>query len=67
MDQVLNSADVENQGSQSPRHPSNAPSTGKRTEQIEQVRHDIQQRATVMGPVLEEILQSHWEHWGLND
>jgi len=24
-------------------------------------------RATEIGPVLEEILQSHWEHWGLND
>ena len=24
-------------------------------------------RATEIGPVLEEILQTHWEHWGLND
>lgn len=25
------------------------------------------QRATEIGPVLEEILRSHWEHWGLNE
>jgi hypothetical protein len=24
-------------------------------------------RATEIGPVLEEILHSHWEHWGLNE
>ena len=24
-------------------------------------------RAVEIGPVLEEILRNHWEHWGLND
>jgi hypothetical protein len=24
-------------------------------------------RATEVGPILEEILRTHWEHWGLND
>jgi hypothetical protein len=67
MNQVLNGADVVKQGSQSLQHSSMASGTGTRTEQIEQVRRDIEQRATVMGPVLEEILRSHWEHWGLND
>jgi hypothetical protein len=31
---------------------------------------DIYLRATVVGPVLEEILQAHhdqWEHWGLDN
>ena len=28
---------------------------------------EIQKRATEVGPVLEEMLHSHWEHWGLND
>ena len=26
-----------------------------------------EKRATEIGPVMEEILRSHWEHWGLND
>jgi hypothetical protein len=29
--------------------------------------NENERRATEMGPVLEEILRSHWEHWGLND
>lgn len=28
---------------------------------------DNERRATEIGPVLEEILRTHWEHWGLND
>ena len=28
---------------------------------------EIQKRATEVGPVLEEMLHSHWEHWGLNE
>jgi hypothetical protein len=35
--------------------------------QTEELSHDLQKRATVISPVLEEILQPHWEHWGLND
>jgi hypothetical protein len=67
MNRVLNNTDVVKQDSQGLQRPLIAPGTGTRTDQIEQVRRDIEQRATVMGPVLEEILQSHWEHWGLNE
>jgi len=28
---------------------------------------DNEKRATEIGPVLEEILHSHWNPWGLND
>lgn len=67
INQVLNGASVLKQSSQSLQHSLITASTGTRTEQVEQVRRDIEQRATVTGPVLEEILRSHWEHWGLND
>lgn len=33
----------------------------------ERAVRDNQRRATEIGPVLEEILQEHWRHWGLND
>jgi len=33
--------------------------------EMEQGNND--RRATEVGPVLEEILRSHWQHWGLND
>jgi len=36
----------------------------------ERAVHENQRRATEIGPVLEEILQEHWDHWrhwGLND
>jgi len=26
-----------------------------------------ERRATEIGPLLEEILHTHWEHWGIND
>ena len=42
----------------------------KSTERTSNPIVDIHLRATVVGSVLEEILQSHqehWEHWGLND
>jgi len=67
MNQVPNDADVVKQDSKLLQHPLIAPSAETRTDQIEQVRRDIEQRATIMGPVLEEILQPHWEHWGLNE
>jgi hypothetical protein len=36
-------------------------------ERAERAMRDIQRRATEIGPVLEEILQEHWRHWGLNE
>ena len=67
MNRVPNDADAVRQDSQSLQLPLVAPSMVSRTAPIDQVRRDIQQRATVIGPVLEEILRSHWEHWGLNE
>lgn len=29
--------------------------------------YENDRRATEVGPVLEEILRGHWEHWGLNE
>jgi hypothetical protein len=55
------------QGQQYQAHPLGAK---KKIEPINSPIVDIYLRATVVGPVLEEILQSHhdhWEHWGLND
>ena len=36
-------------------------------QRAERAVRDNQRRATEIGPVLEEILQEHWRHWGLND
>ena len=36
-------------------------------ERAERAVRDNQRRATEIGPVLEEILQEHWRHWGLNE
>jgi len=65
--QVLDSTDVVKEGSQNLQFQSIALGNVTGTEQAEQVRRDIEKRATVTGPVLEEILRPHWEHWGLND
>lgn len=34
---------------------------------VEPAAGENTKRATEIGPVLEEILHSHWEHWGLNE
>ena len=37
-------------------------------EESGQMIRGITERATVIGPVLEEILlEPHWNHWGLNE
>ena len=36
-------------------------------QRAEHAVRDNQRRATEIGPVLEDILQEHWRHWGLND
>ncbi|MDR3458179.1 MAG: hypothetical protein P4N60_12075 [Verrucomicrobiae bacterium] len=36
-------------------------------QRVERAVRDNQRRSTEIGPVLEEILQEHWRHWGLND
>jgi hypothetical protein len=36
-------------------------------QRAERAIRDNQRRATEIGPVLENILQGHWRHWGLND
>ena len=33
-------------------------------QRAERAVRDNQRRATEIGPVLEEILQEHWRHWG---
>jgi hypothetical protein len=40
---------------------------GKGATQTGVAQDENAKRATEIGPVLEEILHSHWEHWGLND
>jgi hypothetical protein len=67
MNQVLNSADRETENAKS--LPLQPPKIGAvpSIEQTEELSRDLEQRATVIGPVLEEILQPHWEHWGLNE
>ena len=37
------------------------------TEQVEKGVRENTRRATEIGPVLEDILQNTWGHWGLND
>jgi len=37
------------------------------TQQVKNQSHENQKRATQMGPVLNGILHSHWDHWGLNE
>jgi len=53
-----------------------ARNSSRRVELIEDVKlmtkemkpmDENEKRATEIGPVMEEILRSHWEHWGLND
>jgi len=41
--------------------------TGSVAEGVERAEHENHRRATEIGPVLEEILQNHWRHWGLNE
>ena len=75
-----NSVDIAKQGSESLQYQLNALCLGMRTEQTEQLIHDIEQlmrdigrSSAGMGPALEENLRSylehleHWEHWGLNE
>jgi hypothetical protein len=70
MNRALNSVDVLRQASQGPEYQLHAVSAKGKIEPTKNPIVDIYLRATVVGPVLEEILQSHrehWEHWGLND
>jgi hypothetical protein len=55
---------------------SDAPKTGMKlivfetktvTERVDKVARENARRATEIGPVLEDILQNKWGHWGLND
>jgi len=80
MDPLPNSMDMAKQGSDSLQYQLSALCIGMRTEQTEQLIHDIQQlmrdneqSPAGKGPALEENLRSylehleHWEHWGLNE
>jgi hypothetical protein len=70
MNRALKSVDVLQQASQGSQHQLHALGAKTKTEPANNPIVDIYLRARVVGPVLEEILQSrpeHWEHWGLND
>jgi len=70
MNRALKSIDGLHQASQGPQHQLHALEAQKKAEPTDNPIVDIYLRATVVGPVLEEILQSHgehWEHWGLNE
>jgi hypothetical protein len=70
MNRALKNVDDIQQASQGPQYQLHALDANARTEPTNNPIVDIYLRATVVGPVLEEILQSHrkhWEHWGLND
>jgi hypothetical protein len=36
-------------------------------DRMENAGGENEKRATEIGPVLEEILHSHWDYWGLNE
>jgi hypothetical protein len=67
MNRDLKSVDVSLPASQGPQHQLHVLGAKTKTEPTNNPIVDIYLRAQVVGPVLEEILQSHWEHWGLND
>jgi len=70
MNRALKTVGVLQQASHGPQYQLHAPDVKKSTERTTSPIVDIHLRATVVGSVLEEILQSHqehWEHWGLND
>jgi len=70
MDRALNNIKGLPPAGQGPQHQLHALDAEKRIGSTNNPIVDIYLRATVVGPVLEEILQSHrehWEHWGLND
>jgi hypothetical protein len=70
MNRALKNVDEIQQASQGPQYQLHALDAKTGTESTNNPIVDIYLRATVVGPVLEEILQSHgehWEHWGLND
>jgi len=70
MNRALKSVDVSPQASQGPQHQLHALGAKTKTGPTNNPIVDIYLRAKVVGPVLEEILQfhrEHWEHWGLND
>jgi hypothetical protein len=70
MNRALKSVDITQQASQGPQHQLHALGAKTKIEPTTSPIVDIYLRAKVVGPVLEEILQSHrehWEHWGLND
>lgn len=70
MNRALKSDDDLHQASQGQQYQPHALDAKRQTETTNNPTVDIYLRATVVGPVLEEILQSHsehWEHWGLND
>jgi len=55
--QILNCSDVLKQGVLTTQNPSSAPNAGTASEETELFRIGIEHRATVIGPVLEELLQ----------
>jgi hypothetical protein len=70
MNRAIKSVDAVKQASQGPQSQLHALGAGTEAEAPNNPTIDIHLRATVVGPVLEEILQSHrehGEHCGLND
>jgi hypothetical protein len=69
MNQVLHTVEVAKQIPLSVELKLIALTTQDATEEqrAERAVRDNQRRATEIGPVLEDILQEHWRHWGLND
>jgi hypothetical protein len=80
MNPVPNSVDMAKQGSESLQYQLSVLCIGMRTEQTEQLIHDIEQLMRDIGqspagrgPALGENLRSawehveHWDHWGLNE
>jgi hypothetical protein len=63
MDRSIKSVYLVKPASQGPQYQLHALGAGTEAEPPNNPTIDIHLRATVVGPVLEEILQSHWEYW----
>ena len=72
MNDTLTTSDVSRQQTQSESSPVHAFSAGVIAGPNNEVMRDIEQRATMLGPVFEEMFLYHWEqfnweHWGINE